>query len=281
MPIDVGNDLPPVGPEPGRGVIREPGLDVAIDGDAIVVIQADELAKAQRAGQGAGLVGNALHQAAVAEKDPGVVIHHRKVRPVELGRQQLLRERHANGIGQPLAQGTRRGLDAEMQVALGMTRRMSAQLPETPDLVHGERVAGEMEQGIEEHRAMAVGQDKAVPVRPGRIAGVMAEKIVPEHLGHVRHAHRHAWVAGPGLFHGVQGKHPHGVGQLATLTRGPVAPGIRCHGLPQGSRVAGCLRQSRPDRLWPRRFAGYPIRHHDRARPDGLAEGYSRARIVA
>ena len=86
-------------------------------------------------------MGDALHQAAVTEKHPGVVVHDREAGPVELGGQQLLRQGHAHGIGQPLPQGTGGGFDAQMQVPLRVPRRVGAQLPETAELVEGQRVA--------------------------------------------------------------------------------------------------------------------------------------------
>ena len=65
-------------------------LDLAVDGDAVVVIEGDQLAQAQRAGQRAGFVGDAFHQAAVAQEDIGVVIDDLVAVAVELAGQHLL-----------------------------------------------------------------------------------------------------------------------------------------------------------------------------------------------
>ena len=51
------------------------------------------------AGQRAGLVADAFHQAAVAEEHVGVVVDDGVAGAVELLRQQLLGQRHADGIG--------------------------------------------------------------------------------------------------------------------------------------------------------------------------------------
>src|SRR5699024_5768729 len=74
MAVDVANHLPAVGFEALRRVIGEPALGAAIDGNAVVVVEHDQLAQTQRAGQGAGFVADAFHEAAVAGKTIGVVI---------------------------------------------------------------------------------------------------------------------------------------------------------------------------------------------------------------
>jgi hypothetical protein len=66
-----------------------------------------------------GLVRDAFHHAAVAEEDVGEVVHDIVARPVELGGQQALGERHADGVGDALAEGAGGGLDAG--AALRMT----------------------------------------------------------------------------------------------------------------------------------------------------------------
>ena len=50
----------------GADVLGEGDLGVAVDGDAVVVVEGNELAQAPVAGDGGGLVGDALHVAAVA-----------------------------------------------------------------------------------------------------------------------------------------------------------------------------------------------------------------------
>ncbi len=63
---------------------------------------------------------DAFHQAAVAEEHVRVVIDYVQVGPIELGRQALLGERHADGVGEALAERARRRLDAQLELALGV-----------------------------------------------------------------------------------------------------------------------------------------------------------------
>ena len=70
----------------------------------------------------ADFVRDAFHEAAVADEAIGVVIDDREAVAVVLRGQQLLGERHADRVGETLAERAGGGLDADLEVALGMPR---------------------------------------------------------------------------------------------------------------------------------------------------------------
>ena len=73
----------------------------------VVIIHGDQLAKAPVASEGAGLLGDALHHAAVAEGHIRVVVHHLgRVRLVEARSEMRLSRGQANGIADALAEWT-------------------------------------------------------------------------------------------------------------------------------------------------------------------------------
>ena len=90
-----------------------------------------------------------LHQAAITSDAIGVMFD--QIRP-EPRIPDALGERHANGIGDALPEGTRGGLDAGGMTIFGMACRLRAELAELLDLadVHARR-AREMQQRIEQH----------------------------------------------------------------------------------------------------------------------------------
>jgi hypothetical protein len=112
MTIDVGDHVPAVGFEALGGVVGEPAFGVAVDGDAVVVPEGDQLTQLPGAGQGAGLVGDAFHHAAVAQEHIGVVVDDVEAGLVELVGHQLLGQGHAHGVGDALPQGAGGGLHA-------------------------------------------------------------------------------------------------------------------------------------------------------------------------
>ncbi len=72
--VDGPDHVPAVGAEARGRVVDEPALHRAVDRDAVVVVQRDQLVQLPRAGQRAGLVADAFHQATVAEEHIGVVV---------------------------------------------------------------------------------------------------------------------------------------------------------------------------------------------------------------
>lgn len=157
-------DLPAAGLEPRRNVLREGNRSWSVDGDLVVVVEHDQLAQTQMPREADRLLADALLQTAVAQKDVGVMIHHIGA---EFRRQPPLGHGHARRARDSLAQGAGRRLDALGMAVFRMAGRACSPLAEAAQL--GDRlilVAGEMQQAVEQHRGMAVGQYEAVAVGP-------------------------------------------------------------------------------------------------------------------
>ncbi len=214
MAVDRPDHVPAVGAKRWRRVVDEPGRDLAVDADAVVVVQRHQLVQLPGTGQRAGFVADAFHQAAVAQEDVGVVVDDDVAVAVELGRQQLLGQRHAHGVGEALAERAGGGLHARGDADLGVARRLAVQLAEVLQLLQRQVVAGQVQQRIEQHRGVAVGQHEAVAIEPVRIGRVVLQVPVPQRHGDVGHAHRRAGVARVGLLHGVHGQGADRVGHL-------------------------------------------------------------------
>jgi hypothetical protein len=90
------------------------------------------------------------------------------------------------------------------------------QLAELLQVLDRQVVAGQVQQGVDQHRAMAVGQHEAVAIGPLRVARVVAQMFGPQGFGDFRHAHRGAGMAGIGLLHPIHGKRADGVGKRGT-----------------------------------------------------------------
>ena len=87
------------------------------------------------------------------------------------------------------------------------------QLAKALQLIERQVVAGQVQQRIEQHRTVAVGQHEAVAVDPGRIGRVVAQVLHPERLGDLGHAHGRARVSAIGLLHGIDREDSDGIGQ--------------------------------------------------------------------
>ncbi len=173
------------------------------------------------------LVADALHQAAVADDRIGAVVDQRVA---EARVHDPLGERHADRIAEALAQRTGGGLDAGRVAVFRMARGAAAELAEVLQLVERHLgVVGEVEERIEQHRAVASGEHEAVAVGPKGLARIEFQEFGEQHRRHVRHAHGHAGVAALGLLDRIHGERADRVRHLAK----PGVPGRR-----QGRRFA-------------------------------------------
>ena len=99
-----------------------------------------------------------------------------------------------------------------------MSRGLRAELAEILDLVERHvLVAGEIQQRIQQHRAVAGRQDEAVAVRPFRIGGVEFQELREQHGGDVGRAHRQAGMAGIRLLDGIHRQRADRVGHTGMI----------------------------------------------------------------
>ncbi|SSJ94082.1 Uncharacterised protein [Klebsiella pneumoniae] len=133
-------------------------------------------------------------------------------RTVELRRQGFLGDSHPDRVSDTLAQRTGGGFHARGVADFRVARRFGVQLAEVFQLGYRQIVASEVQQAVDQHRTMAIGQDKTVTVSPGRIGRVMVEEITPQHFGNVSHTHRGTRVAGFGFLYSVHAQGANSVG---------------------------------------------------------------------
>ena len=147
------------------------------------------------------------------------MIDNGQTRAIELRGENLLGQRHAHSIGEALSQRAGSGFNAHGHVMLGMAGCAAAELTEVTQLVHGHWIASEMQQRIQQHRGMTIGQNEAVTIPPVRVGGVVLEELAPQHRPHFGHAHGRAGMPGVGLLDGIHGQNADYVGQFAAVGR--------------------------------------------------------------
>ena len=177
------------------GVVGKPRINLAIDADAVVVVQSDEFVQLPRTGQSAGFVADAFHQAAITHKDESVVIDDMVFRAVEFSCQEFFSQGKTHGIRDALPQRACGGFYAWGDAVLGVASGFAMQLAEVFQLAHGQVVTREMQKRINQHRAVTVRQHKAIAVCPMGVVRVVLEVAAPQRHCHIGHAHRRAGVA--------------------------------------------------------------------------------------
>ena len=150
MAID-RDDVPAVGLETRGCVVDEPRRDLAVDGNAVVVIKRNQLVELPGTCQSASFVADAFHHAAVAQEDIGVMVNDVVVGAVEFGSQQFFCQRHAHRVGDALAERAGGGFHAGGDTDLGVTSGFAVQLAEVFQLAHRQVIASKVQQRIYQH----------------------------------------------------------------------------------------------------------------------------------
>ncbi len=201
--------VPAVGLVPLQGVLGEGGRRVALDGDVVVVPHDDQIAEPLVAGERGRLGRHALLQVAVAGDDPDRVVEG----GVALGRLRVEepplvagRHRHADRVGDALAQRAGRRLDARRVPVLGVPGGAAAPGAERLEVVQLQAVSGQEELDVLGQAGVARGEDEAVPARPVRIGRVVAHQLLVEQVRDGRQAHGRTGMAVTDLLHGIHGQ---------------------------------------------------------------------------
>ena len=173
----------------------------AVDRDLVVVPDHDELVQLQVARKRDRFLTDALHQVAVRRQNEGVVIDDIvAILLVQSG----LRDGHANGGRDALAQRPRGRLDPGSVTVFRMSGSLGTDLTKVPDLIERDVLVPEQEQGrVEQHGAVAGRQDEAIAVRPVRMVRIELHVLRQQNGGDVGRTHRQARVARIGRFHRV------------------------------------------------------------------------------
>ncbi len=214
MAIDAQH-LPLVALEALGGVVGEPLMHFAVDRDAVVVIEHNQLAKIQSAGQRAHFMRDTFHQATITRKHVGKVIDDFEIFAVELCGQRALGNRHAHAIGEALAKRACGGFNSRRVTKFGMAGGTGVKLAEIFQVLDTEVISGQMQQRVDQHRTMAIGEHEAVAIDPVRVSRVVSQVIMPEHFGDIGHSHRSAGVSRIGFLDCI---HAQGTDRICTFT---------------------------------------------------------------
>src|SRR5438552_17402331 len=131
--------VPAIGEKPPSHVLGERECRITLYRDVVAVVDPAEITQLQMASERSGLAAHTLHHAAVPAQREDVVIEQGKIRSVKVPPQPIGCDRHAYAGGDPLAERSRRRLDARGQVVFRMTRTLAVELAEAFQIVERDR----------------------------------------------------------------------------------------------------------------------------------------------
>ena len=218
----------------------------SVNRNAVVVEQDDELFQLQVSGECNRFLTDALHQVAVGREHVGRVIDDVIA---EHCREMALCNRHPHRIGNSLAERTGRGLDAWRVAVFRMTGCQRTKLTEVLEFFDRDLlVADEMQQRVEQHRAVAGREHEAVAVRPGGIGRIEFQEARKQHGRDVGRAHRQAGMAGLCLLDRIHRERPDSVRHRGVFGASGSA---RARGGKAGCLGEGCARREKTVRHRP------------------------------
>ena len=180
------DDLPSVRAEPLGHVVGVGELGRTVDGDVVVVVDRDEVAELEVAGEGGGLVADAFHEVAVAADRERVVVAELGA---EAGPKVLLGQRDAHGVADALTERPGGDLDVLDVALLGVAGRLRAPLAEVAQVLELETEAAQVEHRVDEHRRVTGRQHEAIAVGPVRIGRVVLHHAREQHVDQRREGH--------------------------------------------------------------------------------------------
>jgi len=178
--------IPAIGVETLRGVLALRLVGHGVERDVVGVVNEDQVVQLLVAGKFRGLMRDALLHAAIAGQADNVIVKNCVFRRVEPGGGHLLRDGEADRIRDALAERSCGGLDARGVAKLRVARRPALKLAEVLHRIQREIKPGEMQPGVEEHAAVASGEDEAVAIEPARLVGIQVKRVAEEHRSDFR-----------------------------------------------------------------------------------------------
>jgi len=148
--------VPTIRLEASENVFSEGDIGITVNGDMVVIIDANEVSKLEMTGEGSSFGGNAFLEAAVTDKDVGEAVKEVETRAVERGGSLSLGDGETDSIADTLTERTGSDFNARGIVSLWMAWGLAANLSEVLEVVNGEVVTVEVEQSVMQHATMTV-----------------------------------------------------------------------------------------------------------------------------
>jgi len=209
-------DLPAVGKETPCHVLPEGDPGRSLDGDAVVVPDQRQPGEAEGTGKRGSLPGDALLQVAIGGEAPDV--RAEEVRPQHV-RHARRGERHPDGVGHALSQGSGGDLDAGGHVPFRVPGGPGAPDAEGTQVIDLEPVAGQVQLEVEPQAGVPAREDEPVAAHPLGLVRVVPKVALEEGVQQRREAHRGARVARSCLLHHLDRNDPRVPHDIVVLRR--------------------------------------------------------------
>mmetsp|Transcript_7003 Transcript_7003/g.42960 ORF Transcript_7003/g.42960 Transcript_7003/m.42960 type:complete len:221 (-) Transcript_7003:469-1131(-) len=193
--------------EASTDIFSERDISVTIDGDLVIIVQADQFSQAPVTGKGGCLSGDTLHVAAVPKDAVCVVIYNLCIRLVVARSKVLFSSSQSNSHCNSLSERSSGHFDSGGFKVLWVSRSLGSKLAELLHIIDLDGVIpAQMQKGILEHASMSSGEHEPVPVEEVGVFRVHLHDFVVEHVCHGCSTHRQSRMSRLCFFHGIDGQ---------------------------------------------------------------------------
>mmetsp|Transcript_61966 Transcript_61966/g.98130 ORF Transcript_61966/g.98130 Transcript_61966/m.98130 type:complete len:523 (-) Transcript_61966:186-1754(-) len=209
-------DLPSIALKALADILSEGEIGVSIDGDAVVIVESNQLSQTQVASICASFVRNSLLHASITCNGVGVVVDQLHARFVVNCCKVGFSGRQANRVGDTHAKGSGGHFNALGLEVLWVAGSLGTPLSELLDVIDGDAlVASQMQQRVLEHATVARRKNKTVTIHPLWILRIVLHLFCKEKVSDRCLTHGSTRVATVGLVHCIHSQEADGVDALS------------------------------------------------------------------
>mmetsp|Transcript_6851 Transcript_6851/g.13635 ORF Transcript_6851/g.13635 Transcript_6851/m.13635 type:complete len:272 (-) Transcript_6851:81-896(-) len=202
----------------GSNILGERDVGMAINGNAVVIVQSNQLSESPMPGKGSSFGRNTFHVATISHDDICVVINQVHSRLVVASCQVLLSNCKSNCISNSLSQWPSCDFDSLGQEILWMSWGLRSPLTELLQVLNSHVVSHQVKERVVKHRSVSSGQNKAITTQPGYVFWIGCHEILEEDIGHGSTPHRKSRMSRVSLVHTINRKETNGIDcQLSVL----------------------------------------------------------------
>ena len=177
--------------------------------DVIVVVDPAEIIETEMTGERGSFGSNAFHHATVTADGVDVVIEDFKTWSVVSVGEPFLGDGHADAGRDTLSERAGGGFHSRHPMIFRVAGRFAVELAKPANIVQRDRGlpeifivgvhrldAGEVKDGPEQHRSVAIREDEPVAVRPDRVLRIEAHDAIPDRINQRRQRHWRTGMSG-------------------------------------------------------------------------------------
>ena len=199
-------DAPAVCFETESGIFGESDSGIAFDGDAVVIVENNNIIELLVSCERSCFVGDTFHHTAVAGDDVDFAVEKSGISKTGNSSETFCSNSHTDTGSKTCSERTGGDFNTACVTVFRMSGGQTFPLTELFQVVHGQTIAEEVKKAVNQHGTVSCGKDKAVATEPLGVLRIVFHVVVPEGERNICGSHRHTGMTGFCFLHTFCGK---------------------------------------------------------------------------